>query len=105
MASGRASYGRPVSPPRAVRSPGEPGPVGFSLSPEMPGEATETVPATEQELPQPQAETGEAEGGTGLAGGTSPSHRPLGAGSVAFKGGKNGTRGSWGAWVCWWLSG
>ncbi|PNJ44732.1 NACA isoform 12 [Pongo abelii] len=23
----------------------------------MPGEATETVPATEQELPQPQAET------------------------------------------------
>uniref|UniRef100_A0A2K6V075 Uncharacterized protein n=2 Tax=Cebidae TaxID=9498 RepID=A0A2K6V075_SAIBB len=24
----------------------------------MPGEATETVPATEQELPQPQAETG-----------------------------------------------
>lgn len=25
---------------------------------EMPGEATETVPATEQELPQPQAETG-----------------------------------------------
>lgn len=24
----------------------------------MPGEATETVPAAEQELPQPQAETG-----------------------------------------------
>ena len=24
----------------------------------MPGEATDTVPATEQELPQPQAETG-----------------------------------------------
>ena len=24
----------------------------------MPGEATETVPATEQELPQPQAKTG-----------------------------------------------
>ena len=30
----------------------------FLFPSEMPGEATETVPATEQELPQPQAETG-----------------------------------------------
>lgn len=46
-----------------VFCPGEP-PVSpglsvFSIPVEMPGEATETVPATEQELPQPQAETGE----------------------------------------------
>uniref|UniRef100_A0A8C2SW26 Nascent polypeptide associated complex subunit alpha n=1 Tax=Coturnix japonica TaxID=93934 RepID=A0A8C2SW26_COTJA len=32
--------------------------LGSASPSEMPGEATETVPATEQELPQPQAETG-----------------------------------------------
>lgn len=52
----------PVVAPGLSRSPGEPGPVGLSIPVEMPGEATETVPATEQELPQPQAETGEAGG-------------------------------------------
>uniref|UniRef100_A0A8C5NU17 Uncharacterized protein n=1 Tax=Junco hyemalis TaxID=40217 RepID=A0A8C5NU17_JUNHY len=38
----------------------------------MPGEATETVPATEQELPQPQAETGETGGCPGLVLGAIP---------------------------------
>lgn len=54
-----------VVAPGLSRSPGEPGPVGLSIPVEMPGEATETVPATEQELPQPQAETGEAGGCSG----------------------------------------
>lgn len=32
--------------------------VSFLLQSRMPGEATETVPVTEQEMQQPQAETG-----------------------------------------------
>lgn len=62
----------PVVAPGLYRSPGEPGPVGLSLPVEMPGEATETVPATEQELPQPQAETGEAGGCSGAVSGVIP---------------------------------
>lgn len=55
----------PVVAPGLSRCPGELGPIGLSIPVEMPGEATETVPATEQELPQPQAETGESGGGFG----------------------------------------
>lgn len=58
--------------PGLSRSPGEPGPIGLSIPVEMPGEATETVPATEQELPQPQAETGESGGCRGAVLGVIP---------------------------------
>lgn len=74
--------------PGLSRSPGEPGPVGFSLPVEMPGEATETVPATEQELPQPQAETGEAGGCSGAVLGVIP----------GVCGSKGGAAAPWGGW-------